>query len=692
MPRGRATLAVSLLAAALLVAVPTRAETLPGPSLAELRVADYDGGWTADTVFRIRGRLVSGSAPIHAIQITLEGPGMEGRPKVTEVLPQDGELSAQVEIPHQPGAGRAAPGLYRVSVQARAPGSEGPVQALTLRIDNVRPGSAKPWLDAAWFRTDVAPVLRIAHPQGATPLSGFRGYAVSLRRDSAAPPCAGPERCTLAETDLPGGVGDDTFSLALLPEGVHVASVVAVSNTGVRSADAETVAVRVDGTRPDLTLHGAGGAWSSHPVRLVARATDPLSGMTAAGPAGPHTWIAVDGAQPTVVAGGEATAVVSGSGIHQVTAGARDAAGNARGEDAGSPPLSGVVRIDEEPPSIVFVRAGAPEDPELLEAVVADPRSGPAAAGGSIEVRPRGSDQAFEPLPTRTADGRLLARWDSDSYPHGSYEFRASGRDVAGNLAHSTRLANGAPLVLVSPLKSPSAVRFGFGGRQLVWHRCVRHGEGRRCRRQTIGPFGRRPHTRLVPYGRPVRVGGKATGPEGSPLAGVAIELVESFDPGAAATTRVTHLRTGPDGAFFARLAPGPSRRIEARFGGSRLLTRSSSRVLRLGVRSAVRLRASTIRAAIGGRPVVFSGRVPHAEARIPAYGRPVQLQFRLPGSPWTEFRTVQTDEHGRFRYPYSFSDDDSRGVRFWFRAYAPPQPGWPYEPAASRPLAVTGY
>ena len=53
---------------------------------------------------------------------------------------------------------------------------------------------------------------------------------------------------------------------------------------------------------------------------------------------------------------------------------------------------------------------------------------------------------------------------------------------------------------------------------------------------------------------------------------------------------------------------------------------------------------------------------------------------------------SVQTDGNGRFRFPYAFSDDDSRGVRFLFRAYAPPQPGWPYEPAASRPVAVTGY
>jgi hypothetical protein len=112
---------------------------------------------------------------------------------------------------------------------------------------------------------------------------------------------------------------------------------------------------------------------------------------------------------------------------------------------------------------------------------------------------------------------------------------------------------------------------------------------------------------------------------------------------------------------------------------------------LRLGVRGGVRLRVSSTEAGVGGRPVVFSGRVIAAEGEIPAAGKALSLQFRLPGIPWTEFRTVRTDRHGRFRHAYRFSDDDSRGVRFRFRALAPAEGGWPYEPGASSPVAVTG-
>jgi hypothetical protein len=151
-------------------------------------------------------------------------------------------------------------------------------------------------------------------------------------------------------------------------------------------------------------------------------------------------------------------------------------------------------------------------------------------------------------------------------------------------------------------------------------------------------------------------------------------------------------VETGPDGTFLTHLPPGPSRSVQVSFAGTKLLTRAGGRTLQLDVRTAVRLDASSASAAIGGAPVIFTGQIAHDDATIPAEGRPVELQFRVGGAPWSEFRTIQTDAHGRFRYPYAFSDDDSHGVRFQFRASAPAQPGWPYAPGTSRPVAVTGH
>jgi hypothetical protein len=176
----------------------------------------------------------------------------------------------------------------------------------------------------------------------------------------------------------------------------------------------------------------------------------------------------------------------------------------------------------------------------------------------------------------------------------------------------------------------------------------------------------------------------------GSPLAGMPLRVVERFGPETGTPERVTSVSTGPGGRFTLRLAPGPSREVLAVFAGTRTRTRAASQPEQLAVRSGVRLHASAVAAAVGGRPVVFRGRV--AGDEVPAEGLSVQLQFHLPGIPWTEFRTVQTDRQGRFRYPYRFSDDDSRGVRFLFRAYVPEQGHWPYEAGGSLPAAVRGY
>jgi hypothetical protein len=153
----------------------------------------------------------------------------------------------------------------------------------------------------------------------------------------------------------------------------------------------------------------------------------------------------------------------------------------------------------------------------------------------------------------------------------------------------------------------------------------------------------------------------------------------------------VTTVRSDGDGRFALRLAPGPSRQVSAQVMATATNRSASSHPLEISVHTRVALRASASVAHIGGRPIVLRGRIAHTGSSLPADGKVVQLQFRLPGLPWREFRTVRSDTSGRFRYAYRFSDDDSRGARFQFRAYAPTQAGWPFEPAGSLPVSVLG-
>jgi hypothetical protein len=601
--------------------------------------------WQSETFFRIDPNQIPGFSEeaTTAVYRLLDPEGSQVGPTIRRPALQPLNL---IEVP-------PVPGIYTIEGWLEGDsGPLGPPRVATLRFDDSVPSPATPEAAGRWLLGTEAAVLRIGRPPLPYPLSGIRGYAISLDRGSGATPCSRANWCGLEETDLTGGIEDDEITLGTLPEGANYARVVSVSGSGVASTVA-TAVFRVDATRPRVSLRGVPPGWSAGPVRVLAHASDDLSGMGAAGASGPFTAVAVDGAAPTATPGDESAAWVAGSGVHRIEAYARDEAGNLSGGDLGGPAAAtAAVRIDEEPPQVLFAPAQDPAEPERLEATVGDTLSGVDSSRGSIKARLAGTQARFEHLPTELIGDRLVARWDSDFYPPGKYEFVAVGFDAAGNEGIGTTRDRGGRMVLLNPLKTPVAIAIG-----------------------SVGP-------RLV---------GRLRTLDGAPVSGEQVAVVETFAEGSESRRRVTGARTGEDGSFIVRLLPGPNRDVVARFAGTRLLTRAWSATRPLAVPAGVRLRASATEARVGGRPVVFSGRVGHIGAARAVRRLPVELQFRYPGARWSEFRTVETDARGRFRYTYRFSDDDSRGVRFQFRAYVTDREGWPYDPGASRPVSVLG-
>ena len=562
----------------------------------------------------------------------------------------------------------AAPGAYSAEVWLEdAKGAQGPAVSAKLRFDDARPGAVKPLTSPDWIGRSAFPyTVHLTHPSGPLPISGVRGYALSIDTSPAGSPCAGPV-CTAAEADLQGGIDTDWLPIGELPEGVNYVHAVAVSGSGTPSAPAGTATLRVDKTEPETRIDGAPTGWSNEPVRLTAEASDAASGMAATGSTGgPFTAIQADGGAPTIAPGASVSTTVIASGVHTVAYYARDAAGNiADGTTANGrtnrAPATAVVRIDREPPRLAFAAAQKAQEPELIEARAEDRYSGIDPSRGSIAVRRVGAGERFATLPTQVSAGILRAHWDSSAYPAGEYEFRATAYDAAGNATASLQRADGSAMRLSGPLKVP--VRILLHGSQ----------------------------QRTVRYGRGTWFAGRALAARRTPLADTAIRVVERFAGGSSPGERVSTVRTDAAGRFGVRLAPGPSREVLATVAPSATTRGASSGPLALTVHSRVVLRASATVAKIGGSPLVFRGKVASQGAAMPADGKVVQLQFRLPGLPWSEFRSVRTKPDGRFRYAYRFSDDDSRGVRFQFRAYAPAQAGWPYEPAGSLPVSVLG-
>jgi len=668
------------------LSLPALASAADPLQIANLKVEGGEENWHAENVFRLEWDEVSGVLPYSLAVLyrtyDAEGNLVEGPIRVTGT---PGALDP-VEVPPTPGA-------YRIEVWLEdEEGQKDPPVEATLRFDDAVPPPPAPEAPSGWLAAQQNAVLTIAPPPAPLPLSGIRGYAISLDGGSGSFPCANPNRCNPGEIDVPGEVVDDGISLGALPEGTTFARIVAVSGSGVPSSVA-TAVFKVDTTPPQLSLSGLPpSGWSDGPLQLTARATDRLSGVAPAGPVGPFTAIAVDGSLPTVDRGGEASTVVAGNGLHRVAYFARDAAGNVNDGALGSPPpATATIGIDEVPPQVRFAPGQDPDEPERIEAIVADSLSGPSTDRGAIALRASGGRGRFTELPTRVSGDRLVAHWDSDSYPPGGYEFLATGFDRAGNVGRSAQRSNGQKMVLVNPLKQPVALEAGFGGRRLVWHRCSRRRGKRRCHRETISGFDARPATRSIPFGHGVLFGGRLKNSAGAPLGSQEVTVTETFPAGSEPRRRTTLAHSAPDGTFSLRLAPGPSREVSAAFAGTPTLTRAAARSVHLGVLASVRLHASASTAKVGGAPVVFSGSVDRTGAAPSREGLPVELQFRYPGAGWNEFRTVTSDRHGRFRYAYRFSDDDSRGVRFQFRAFVGKKEGWPYEPAFSRPVAVTG-
>jgi hypothetical protein len=623
----------------------------------DLTVEGGQESWHYERVFSLHWTNPPGVASVH--YRLLDPDGDVAQAETTIDAPETRIRSIEV---------RGDPGIYTAELWLEgAGGAMGEPVGARLRFDDGLPGAVAPAPIPGWIgRTAFPYAVRLGRPAGTAPLSGIRGYAVSVDREASGRPCAG-EICDDSEVDLRGGADDNRIAFGELPEGTWYVHAVAVSGSGVPSASAGTTALRVDTTDPATRLDGIPEGWSRDPVTVTATASDIASGMAPVGSGpSPFTAIAVDGAPPVQADGDTAGFTLIGSGVHTVVYYARDAAGNTTegGTTNGLPnrgPATAVVRIDREAPRIAFAGAQDPRNPERIEAQAADGLSGLDSARGSIGVRAAGSKTPFTKLPTETHAGALRADWDSGSWPPGEYEFRATAFDAAGNSATTDLRANGRPMRLPAPLKPAPRVLAQLGGAP-------------------------------TQSGRGYRLSGRLVAGRHAALAALPVRVLERFPAGAMPQQRVLGATTDAASRFEVRLEAGPSREVLVLSPATATLRAASSRPLRIAVPTRVGLRASSRRARIGGRPIVFSGRVGVTAARMPVDGKLVELEFRLAGLPWREFRTVRTNRTGRFRYAYRFADDDSRGVRFEFRAVAPAQAGWPYEPAGSRPVAVTGF
>lgn len=574
-----------------------------------------------------------------------------------------------------------------------SPGSWAGVRALTITVEDNGgpvPGAAVGELmSGGWRRgaqrvdfgdSDVGGGIRF----GETLLDGAR---VGLAEYACAKASIGGEwRATRMRPCETVGYGSQIVATTSFSDGPHALTRCA-TDFARNSACLFPVTVLIDNNPPahprKLTLAGGEGwrrvddfdaVWSNPDQGVASR----IGGASwrIDGPAGYSSGV-------RFAAGRDRTTLdnlaVPRPGLYALHVWLRDEAGNEAPGSAVDVPL----RFDDVAPGAAFEPAPADasgeELPGAVHADVLDAHSGP--EGGRIGYRRIDADgwtelpTGYEPGP-EPGSGRLSARVPNDLGP-GIYLFRAEVRDRAGNVAVTTRRADGTEMALrkrvalaVAPARRARAPR--------AKTRLFAHLRWRRHRGPAV----------TVPFRGAAVLSGRLVDAEGAGLGERTLRVVSRPSRGALVQRRVRTVATGPRGGFRLPLPAGPSRRVTVGFRGDAALEPSRRPALALRVRGGVSLRTAP-RQLRTGEVVRLGGRVRTLGAPLPRRGKLVAIQYyESAARRWRPVLVVRSDHAGRFRARYRFRYvSGTASIRL--RAVALAEERWPYAPGASPPLTI---
>jgi hypothetical protein len=226
-----------------------------------------------------------------------------------------------------------------------------------------------------------------------------------------------------------------------------------------------------------------------------------------------------------------------------------------------------------------------------------------------------------------------------------------------------------------------------------IWVMVRRHGKRVRVKRHETVRVVVLPHVlhqarRRVGHGRATTISGWLGTYRGLALGGQQVRILAAADDGRDRFGQVTAATTAPNGSWSAKLPPGPSRLVEARYGGGAGVQPSVSGLVHEIVPAKVELLSVAPHAVAWGGTIRLVGRL--KGGHLPAGGALVRLRIGLGSS----FTTYGVHEHverkGRFSTTYTFGVGDPSVHRsYWFQIASLPMGDYPYAPASSRRVAV---
>jgi hypothetical protein len=229
--------------------------------------------------------------------------------------------------------------------------------------------------------------------------------------------------------------------------------------------------------------------------------------------------------------------------------------------------------------------------------------------------------------------------------------------------------------------------------RRTVWVTVRRDGKRVRVKRRKTVRVILLPHTlnqtrRRVGHGRSTTVSGWLGTYTGEALGGQTIEVLAAPDNGLGAFAPVAWTTTAPDGSWSASLPAGPSRLIEASYGGTPNVEPSVSGTVKEIVPARVRLISVTRRVPWGGT-VRIVGQL--KGGYLPPGGALVRLRIGEGSGVTTYGVKEHVQGKGRFTTRYTFGAGDPSVHRsFFFQLASLPTGNYPYAPGTSRRLSVT--
>lgn len=191
-----------------------------------------------------------------------------------------------------------------------------------------------------------------------------------------------------------------------------------------------------------------------------------------------------------------------------------------------------------------------------------------------------------------------------------------------------------------------------------------------------------------IRHGKTMTVSGWLGTASGIALAGQPVEVLTAPDNGQDQFTPAASATTTADGGWSATLPPGPSRLIEAAYGGGATTLPSVSGPVRLFVRAKVQLLSVSPTRVPWGGTVHIVGRLDGGY--LPPDGALVRLRIGEGNAQTTYGVRTHVTGSGRFSTSYIFGAGDPAAFRtFWFQIASLPSGDYPWSPAASRRVYV---